>query len=470
MPYGLMATVRAGFRRLGLYDYLDGFKEKGVPLSYAIELMCIHQLDGGSSMNKCGSLSDSPLVKDELCHGYTISRKTIERSLGLLDQYFEDILGFIWGRLNDLYAFINTDVYVDGSHVERYGPKGAYTAAGEGGGTIQLQDQFMVAQLKDSGLPIMIEVYDGNLNDPPQYDDFIPQLMHLLKEGSMIIMDNGGSNKELLDEIRDGNMDYLTRVRMNASDEKRMNTEQDRMMYIGRGTACLMQEFESSEKTNYLFFSVDRYILGSLAAERRAKKLAQELAYAREVHSNPSIGKLVSFKRNPFYRVTINSFTVEMTLDPWLDTDILKAAGIETGERCGWFKLQCSRRLPPREALDLYRHRVQVEHLISSIKSVVNLKPLRVWSKESVRGSVLMAMIAQLQISMVRYELEPDVVEKWEDGKRVKIPRKPSEKTIIENLSHWTVTVFSRDGWNLERVFSNETELTRRISRILDGF
>lgn len=92
-----------------------------------------------------------------------------------------------------------------------------------------------------------------------------------------------------------------------------------------------------------------------------------------------------------------------MTLDPWLDTDILKAAGIETGERCGWFKLQCSRRLPPQEALDLYRHRVQVEHLISSIKSVVNLKPLRVWSKESVRGSVLMAMIAQLQISMVRY-------------------------------------------------------------------
>ena len=36
--------------------------------------------------------------------------------------------------------------------------------------------------------------------------------------------------------------------------------------------------------------------------------------------------------------------------------------------------------------------------------------------------------------------------------------------------SYWTVTVFTRDGWNLERVFSNETELTRRISRILDGF
>lgn len=126
--------------------------------------------------------------------------------------------------------------------------------------------------------------------------------------------------------------------------------------------------------------------------------------------------------------------------------NVLKAAGIETWERCGWFKLQCSRRLPPREALDIYRHRVGVEHLISSIKSVVNTKPLRVWSKESVRGSTLMALIAQLQISMVRYELKPDLVEKWDDRKRVKVNHKPSEKTIIENLSHWTVTVFSRDG------------------------
>ena len=34
-----MATVRAGFRRLGLYEYLDGFKGKGMLLSHVIEQM-----------------------------------------------------------------------------------------------------------------------------------------------------------------------------------------------------------------------------------------------------------------------------------------------------------------------------------------------------------------------------------------------------------------------------------------------
>ena len=47
--------------------------------------------------------------------------------------------------------------------------------------------------------------------------------MFLLKECSRIVMDAGGSSKELLDDIREKGMKYLTRVRMNASDEKIIN-------------------------------------------------------------------------------------------------------------------------------------------------------------------------------------------------------------------------------------------------------
>ena len=161
-------------------------------------------------MNECGVLSDSVLVREELCHGHRITRKTIERSLSLLDLYFEEIIVHLWERLNEIYPDMPTDVYVDGSHIPREGSgAGAYTAAGEGGGTVQLQNQFMVAQLVGSGLPVSVEAYRGNLNDPPQYADFVPRLMFLLKEGSMIIMDHGGSAKDLLQEIKDGEMDYL---------------------------------------------------------------------------------------------------------------------------------------------------------------------------------------------------------------------------------------------------------------------
>jgi len=102
------------------------------------------------------------------------------------------------------YLDMYTGVYVDGLRVERHGPKGRYTAVGEGRRTIRLQDQFVVARLLDPNLSIMIEAYPGNWNNPPQYDDFIPQMMFMLKEGSMIIMNSEGSKKELLDDITDG--------------------------------------------------------------------------------------------------------------------------------------------------------------------------------------------------------------------------------------------------------------------------
>ena len=470
LSYGVIKLVRKGFERLHLYDFLNGFKERGVPLGYVIELMCIHQLSGGASMNRCETETSSPLAREELCHGFIISRKTMERSLDLLDQYFEDVISFLWERLNGIYPNLDTDVYVDGSHIRRYGSAKGMTAVGEGGGTIQLQDQFVVAQLVESGLPISIERYPGNWNDPPQYQDFIPQLMYMLNRGSRIIMDAGGSDKELLDEIKGEGMRYLTRVRMNLSDERMIDEHPESIQYVGRGTACMTHRFESSGKTNYLFFSVDRYILGQAAADRRAAKLAEQLTDAKEMMRDPKIRKLVSIKKNPFYDVTIRSFDIQMKLNPWLDDDIILAAKEEAGERCGWFKLQSSEWMEPSEALDIYRHRVGIEHLISSIKSVVNLKPLGVWSRSSVRGSLLLALIAQLQVSMVRYDMEPDPVEKMIDGKREIIEHKPSAKTIIENLLHWTVTLIPRNGWEIERIYSNENALTKRISAILDRY
>ena len=270
LPYGIIRTVRACFRRLGLYGFLDGLKEKGVPLSYVVELMCVYQLNGGSS----------------------ISRKTIERGLFLLDLYFEETIVHLWRRLNEIYPDLSTDAYVDGSHIPREGSgRGAYTAAGEGGGSVQLQDQFMIAQLVGSGLPISVEVYRGNLNDPPQYADFVPQLMFMLKQGSMIIMDHGGSAKDLLHEIRDNDMDYLTRVRMNRSDIERIRREIGDAEYVGSGNMCIHHRFESSDRHTYLYFSVDRYIMGHLSAERRALRLMEMARDAKELWRSRTRGR-----------------------------------------------------------------------------------------------------------------------------------------------------------------------------------
>ena len=54
LSYGVVAVVRAGFRRLGLYEFLDTLRG-GTPFSYIIELLCIDHLNGNSSMNCCAN-------------------------------------------------------------------------------------------------------------------------------------------------------------------------------------------------------------------------------------------------------------------------------------------------------------------------------------------------------------------------------------------------------------------------------
>ena len=470
LSYGVVAVVRAGFRRLGLYEFLDTLRG-GTPFSYIIELLCIDHLNGNSSMNCCAKRVDCEVLRDELCHGYIISRKTMERALPILTLYLEEILMHIWNGLNEIYPDLNHDVYVDGSHLERYGKhRGPYTEYGEGGGTVQAQDQFMLAQLRESGLPIFIEAYDGNLNDPTQYDDFIPQLMRILKRGSMIIMDNGGAAKHILDDIVDYGDDYLTRVRMNQSDIDRIHDESDTAEYVTDDTVCIRHCFASSDKTSYLFFSTALYAKGQSSAERKAKRMMEYLTDAREFSKDPKPEKLVSVKRNPYYEVKNIKLEFEMTLDPWLESSMEDAIGQIAGDLCGRFKLQSSKRLETRYALDLYRHRTNIEHLILSIKRIVNMKPLRVWAEKSPRGAMLMGLIVQLMMSIVRYDLEPEPVVKRVDGKNVTMVHKPSMDTIIRELRQWTVVLIPTDGFGVNRIYTNESDLTRRISSILEQY
>ena len=95
---------------------------------------------------------------------------------------------------------------------------------------------------------------------------------------------------------------------------------------------------------------------------------------------------------------------------------------------------------------------------------------LRVWAEKSPRGAMLMGLIAQLMVSMVRYDLEPEPVTKKIDGKNVTMMHKPSMDTIIKELRQWTVVLIPTDEFGVNRIYTNESDLTRRISSILEQY
>lgn len=471
VPLQVVRLVRSVFTRIGLRDFLNGFKSRGVPLGTVVEVMCIYNLCTDASMNRWGELANTDaLTKDFICYGYTISRKTMNRSLEFLDDYFEDITALIWRAVRTMYPDIKTHSYVDGSFIKRYGLKGKNVAIGEGAGTLQAQDQFMVAQIIGMPIPMMTELYPGNLNDPPQYDDFLSQLMFMLDLGSMIVMDHGGSSKTTRDMILDRGDHYLTRMKTNSSDRNHIKNYRDYIFHVGFGTACIMQTFKRSMRTTYLFFSVDSYVSQALRIEKTIRNLAEKQKQARKIIETGDGSKLVHINGNPFIDVEAVDLVLKLVRDPWEEIDVEKAIETSMAPDKGWFKLECSLPLDPRVVLVLYRHRVDVEHLISALKTAIKLKPLRVWTPRTTRGSLLFAAICELVVSLLITDMEPEMVEKTIDGKKTFVKKKPSSKSLLDMLVSWNYAV-GRGPWmdfTIEDLTSFEDK--SRVLKVIDRY
>lgn len=75
--------------------------------------------------------------------------------------------------------------------------------------------------------------------------------------------------------------------------------------------------------------------------------------------------------------------------------------------REGCFCLTSNRDMPASEALRIYRNKDATEKLFHSLKSEIEVKPVRVWSEDAVHGVLLIGFIAQVIISLTRHFVKP---------------------------------------------------------------
>jgi len=82
-----------------------------------------------------------------------------------------------------------------------------------------------------------------------------------------------------------------------------------------------------------------------------------------------------------------------------------------------------------------------IEKVFQSMKNDINISPLRVWSTNSINGAILVGFLAQMIISLMRYDYQGI--------------KHTSPKSIKISLSNLTVTV-ERLPRNAERlIYSN---------------
>lgn len=177
---------------------------------------------------------------------------------------------------------------------------------------------------------------------------------------------------------------------------------------------------------------------GLSRVDKAVRSLRMQYDKAVELKACPDPKKVFKSVRGRYFSATVTDADFDFSNEVGEGFDERRAREEAEPKRLGWFKLQCSYDMDPRIALVVYRHRVAVERMISGIKNVANLIPLRVWNTGRTRGALMLSMLSQLVVSTLIRELEPAKVKKMVDGRPLEVPSRPSARTVAGSLGRWS--------------------------------
>lgn len=496
VPHGLIRTIRHYLEFVGILSYVRGLKAKGVRLDLIVVALCTFTLYTSNSMNACADWLGNSAVRRQLGMSARddVSQRTLNRALEILGRNREGIITRLWEGIQERFEIDDYDINLDGSAVVLYGPKSEYGSVGYGRDKNRgkMQVEFMVAQLAELGIPIYIKPYKGNASDEEQYRDCVPELAGLISGkglhaldgmkdavtapededmmstiaavallGAAIVADNGAASERNTTRIRSCGMSYVTRVELNKSDLKNIDEHLSEFAYVSEGVFCYKHTFRSSGRTTYLFLSRDLLEKGRHNAWKRLQKDLRTYEEAR--NGNLRKSDYVKVSKVPWVSVDI-TLTLQDHLLPFSTLDKMRMVRERMGPKCGFFKLQSDVDMTPEEALRRYRRRAGVEHLISSLKRITGIKPIRVWKPDSVDGSMVLALLSEAAIAMARCSLEGrKVTEVDGDGKKHTRTVKPSTESIVVSLTHLTLTWFREGKGAYRMVISNWNPISTEV-------
>jgi transposase len=457
LPIGTIAAVREYLLKLGLDEYFDGIKSKGIPLSPLVSALISYRLTENFSIEGCGRWLDSGEVRREFGIGGKVSSRMLNRAVERVGENMENALVHLRDSLLSLYDLPHTDLNADTTSVAVYSKQ---TGIFEFGYSRDKRPDLRqvnigVAELRDPvNIPFHLTVERGNTADPVTFLRLVGDIIDELRDGSVFVFDAGGDSKNITDVISGKGMRYVTRKKLNTSDDEWISKFRKEEAFIADPddrVYCQSRTFESSGRTTYLFFSEKLYedkmrILDGMA--QRCVEDAKEVI-KRKKDGTLSISRTVVKRlRNPL--IALNVGVQSKLLGSDEDSFRYVREHLSNG-REGFFKLESSEKLTPSDVLKIYRRRDSVEKLIESLKNQIDIKPLRVWSENSVKGILFIGFLAQVIVSMIRYEV-PEL-------------KKSSTKFIISSLQNLTVTYIYDNKSALRRIFSNFEPINSHILR-----
>ncbi len=438
---------------MNLSDILGKHKKNGIDINKLFKALVSYKLSDNFSIKRAHEW----INRDEVLEVFDLqsfSERTLYRVLETIGDNREEIISDIQDVLFERYNFEHTDINMDWTSIVLHGNEAKLGKYGYSRDHRPDKKQITlgVSELADPiNIPIGLTIEPGNTNDQTHFEKTYRQVNDRLKENSLVIFDKGANSIKNAAMVRADNMQYITAKKLNKSDDKIIEIfEEYNPEIIDAESGIKGIKLKKMNSINYLFFSKK---LQNEQLESRARKVLRQIKEAKAIQE--SIDK---HKKLP-KRFRINNFLIDV--DYSIQTKLVEITEDEAVKmleekiingREGFFCLKSSKNLTLSEALFTYRKKDSIEKIFHSLKNEIEIKPLRVWTDKSIYGALIIGFIAQLFISLIRYEIT--------DLKHI------STKFIKKSLSNLTVTIDSWERKTKKCIYSNFDAINTMILRL----
>ena len=452
-PIGTISAVGSLYNILNFPEIIGKHKRNGIDINKLVKALVSYKLSENFSIKKAHEWINRDEVL-EILDLEPFSERTLYRVLEAIGDNREEIISDIQDVLFGRYDFEHTDINMDWTSIVLHGNEAKLGKYGYSRDHRPDKKQITVgvSELADPiNIPIGLTIEPGNTNDQIHFLKTYSQVAGKLKPDSLVIFDKGANSIKNAAMIRADNMQYITAKKLNKSDDKiiaEFYSYNPEVIDTEKGVKGI--KIIKPNSISYLFFSKK---LQTEQLESRARKVLRQIKEAKAIQE--SIDK---HKKLP-KRFRINNFLIEVDysiqtkLVDLSEDDAVKLLEekIITG-REGFFCLKSSKNLTLSEALLTYRKKDSIEKIFHSLKNEIEIKPLRVWTDKSIYGALIIGFIAQLFVSLIRYEI-PELKHK-------------STKFIKKSLSNLTVTIDSWQRKTKKWIYSNFDAINTLILRL----
>ena len=450
---GCIEIVKKYEKKLGFATIFNRFKTKADKLSKFVVGFVSHKIHYNQSINHAAEWMNLQHIREELALK-EFEPKTAYRNLATLGRHDKAIISLTQNRLQSIYEFENTNCNMDWSSLVLYGNK---ANLGEQGYSRdhrpdKKQITFGISEYANPiNVPMALTVQAGNVLDKQHFPITFKRTLKALNEGSLIIIDRGANTKDNKALIRRYHHHYLCAATLSQKVDKKIrhfDKQKADIIEEKKGKKVYCQKYLENDEHCYLYFSEKLY---EDQINRQKKRIQKRIKENKEMQD-----KILSTRKKKQKTHQLQDFIATETVT--LQRRLEKLSESELGEvlfsesmtgREGFFLLISSKDLTHSEALKLYRERDSIEKMMDSLKNVIRIKPVRVWTDDEIKGALLIGFFAQLIISLMKYENEN--------------LRDFHPKTIVESIRNLTLTLEYDDDFAFRKVISNIDSINQHI-------